>query len=104
MILQHELYKLGARKMVCYRLIVSGRVQGVFYRYGCREKAEELGVKGYVRNLTDENVEVVAQGTEENVRQLIQWCHKGSSRADVQDVIIKKITCLEECGGFEICY
>ena len=90
--------------MVYYRLIVSGRVQGVFYRHGCREKAEELGVRGYVRNLTDKNVEVVAQGAEENVRQLIQWCHKGPPRAEVKDVIIKKITCLEECGGFEICY
>ena len=69
--------------MQTIQLIVSGKVQGVYYRYSCREKALELGVNGTVQNLPDGSVMIVATGTEEQLKQFKNWCHKGPPRAMV---------------------
>jgi acylphosphatase len=67
-------------------VFVSGRVQGVFYRATTREQACERGVDGWVRNLDDGRVEAVFEGPEDAVREIVEWCHEGSSRARVDDV------------------
>lgn len=64
-------------------MIVSGRVQGVFYRDGCRRTASGLGVRGWVRNRGDGTVEVVAEGSRAAVGGLLEWCRQGPSRAHV---------------------
>ena len=68
------------------RLIVRGRVQGVWYRDGCQREARRLGVAGWARNLEDGSVEVVAEGDAEVVEQLEQWCRIGPPRAMVTSV------------------
>ncbi|MDQ3986977.1 MAG: acylphosphatase [Actinomycetota bacterium] len=68
------------------RIVVSGRVQGVFYRDTCRREAERLGIVGSARNLDDGRVEVIAEGEESVVQQLIDWCRNGPSYADVDSV------------------
>lgn len=68
------------------RLIIEGRVQGVFFRDSARRKARELGVNGWVKNLPDGNVETLAEGAEEDVERLIAWCHKGPPHAMVSRV------------------
>lgn len=68
------------------RVIVSGRVQGVFFRDSCRQEASRLGIAGLVRNLPDGTVEVIAEGDEEAVNALINWCKEGPSYADVDSV------------------
>lgn len=65
------------------RVIVSGRVQGVFYRDSCRSMAIDLGVAGWVRNLSDGSVELAAEGTREAVDQLLEWCQLGPPHANV---------------------
>jgi len=70
------------------RVIVSGRVQGVYYRDSCRSMAIELGVAGWVRNLPDGSVEFAAEGTREAVDQLLEWCQQGPPRANVTAVHI----------------
>lgn len=72
-----------------YKIIISGKVQGVFFRQSTKEKALKLGVNGYVRNLADGRVEVVAEG--EKVYELIEWCRKGPADAIVKDVEITEI-------------
>lgn len=67
-------------------LFIEGWVQGVFFRYYTREKAKELGVTGWVRNLPDGKVEVVAEGEEEAVDSLVKWCYQGPPSARVYDV------------------
>lgn len=62
---------------------VSGLVQGVYYRYSTKEKADELGLSGFVRNLPDGSVEVYAEGEEEDVKSLIEWCGQGPIGARV---------------------
>ena len=71
------------------RLVVSGRVQGVFYRQSCESVARSLGVRGWVRNRDDGTVEVVAEGPRDAVGALVEWCREGPARADVHDVRIE---------------
>ena len=70
------------------RLIVSGRVQGVYFRDSCRAEARRLGVGGWVRNRPDGTVEVVAEGPRGPVGELVAWCREGPARAHVTHVDI----------------
>ena len=87
--------------MKCTHLIVSGRVQGVFFRSNVRNKAVKLGLSGYAKNLNDGNVEIVAQGNEEKINELINFIKKGPGIAKVTDMKIKHKE-LENFKDFEI--
>lgn len=67
-------------------VIVTGRVQGVFFRARTRTVAESLNLTGWVRNLPDGSVEAVFEGREEDIRNIVEWCKKGPSLAAVQNV------------------
>jgi acylphosphatase len=69
------------------RFLVSGKVQGVFYRASTRNEALRLGLDGYARNLPDGRVEVVAGGRPEALRELEQWLRQGPPAAKVDDVL-----------------
>jgi acylphosphatase len=71
---------------VCFRCLVGGRVQGVFFRASAREQAVRLGVTGYARNLPDGRVEVLACGAPQAVAQLRDWLRVGPPRAEVTGV------------------
>jgi len=73
-----------------YNIIVSGRVQGVFYRASTKQMADLLGVKGFVLNLADGTVYIEAEGDEEIMVKFIQWCHHGPERAEVSHVSISE--------------
>ena len=81
--------------------LVSGRVQGVYYRANTRETARELGLDGWVRNLDDGRVEAVFEGSRGAVESMVEWCHEGSPRADVRDVAVEYGE-PEGLSGFEI--
>lgn len=68
------------------RIYIYGRVQGVLFRHYTNKKAINLGLKGYVRNIGDGSVEVVAEGDKEGIENLIKFCKKGPVNA-----IVKKI-------------
>ncbi|MCX7097911.1 MAG: acylphosphatase [Methylococcales bacterium] len=68
------------------KIIVSGRVQGVYFRLFTRNKAKQLGVGGHAMNLPDGRVEILAHATPENIEKLIRWCHKGPVTARVDHV------------------
>jgi acylphosphatase len=76
--------------MVYKRIIVKGKVQGVFFRASARERAEELGLTGEVRNLRDGSVELVVAGPQDKVLQLINWCHEGPRNARVSSVEVQE--------------
>lgn len=84
------------------RAIVSGRVQGVWYRAHTREKAVELGVVGFVRNLPDGTVEIVAQGDGVQVDGLMDWARLGPPMAEVTEVRVRGVAEDEEFGSFEV--
>ncbi|OLB82575.1 MAG: acylphosphatase [Actinobacteria bacterium 13_2_20CM_2_71_6] len=75
--------------MVRKRVLISGRVQGVFFRDPCRRVAVEYGVRGWVRNLDDGRVEAVLEGPAERVDRVVAWAHQGPSHAEVTDVAIQ---------------
>jgi len=68
------------------RLLVSGRVQGVFFRDTCRRVAAEAGVAGWATNLADGRVEVVVEGDPGAVDAVIKWCHEGTAYSRVESV------------------
>lgn len=71
---------------LCLRCVVTGHVQGVFYRASARHEAERRGVSGYARNLTNGSVEVLACGEKGAVEALCAWLAKGPSQANVTNV------------------
>jgi acylphosphatase len=75
--------------VVRYRVLISGRVQGVFFRDTCRRLAEQSGVAGWVRNLPDGRVEAVFEGPDEEVRRLVDWARGGPRLAVVDDVAVQ---------------
>ena len=82
-------------------LIIKGRVQGVFYRASAKQVAREIGVTGWVKNTDEGDVEMVAAGTEEQLRKFIDWCKVGPARAKVTEVVIDYIEG-ESFKNFEI--
>ncbi len=83
-------------------LWISGIVQGVFFRYSARLKADELGVSGWVKNCFDSRVETVIEGETEKVNLMIKWCHMGSPQANVTDVQTEYEEYHGEYSGFSI--
>jgi acylphosphatase len=75
--------------VVRYRVLISGRVQGVFFRDACRRLALECGVAGWVRNLPDGRVEAVFEGAADKVGHLVDWTRHGPRLAVVQDVTVR---------------
>ena len=75
--------------MVRYRVLVSGRVPGVFFRATCRRLALAHGVSGWVRNLPDGELEAVFEGRAQDVDRLVEWAHHGPSRAMVAHVAVQ---------------
>jgi acylphosphatase len=67
-------------------LIIKGKVQGVYYRQSTKQKAEELGIFGYVKNLVSGDVEIMAQGEEEKLNSLLDWCRRGPQMAKVTNI------------------
>ncbi|WP_114777537.1 acylphosphatase [Botryobacter ruber] len=87
------------KKRVAMR--VHGKVHGVFFRASTQEKAEALGLAGFVQNEDDGTVYLEAEGDAEALKQLEQWAHQGPSRARVQKVEVKELDELKEFKGFE---
>ncbi|AMW27529.1 MULTISPECIES: acylphosphatase [Arthrospira] len=70
-------------------LLISGRVQGVGYRYYTRQVATQKGVNGWVKNLPDGRVEAVFEGSQAQVQTMIEWCHQGPPSAQPTQVKVE---------------
>lgn len=87
--------------MQTIRLIIKGKVQGVYYRANAKNVAELIGIKGWVKNLPDNSVEIKATAAEDVLQKFIGWCKQGPPRAVVDDVIVEELA-FEEFKGFRI--
>jgi acylphosphatase len=72
--------------MPTVHLVIKGKVQGVFYRATARDVANKLGLTGWVKNREDGNVEIMATGGTEELREFHDWCRKGPSKSIVTEV------------------
>ena len=85
-------------------VIISGRVQGVFFRASTKQKAEQLGLTGWVRNTSDGNVEAIFEGNENAINEMIEWCHHGPTLSKVKNVKVKKQNPTDGFEDFSIRY
>jgi acylphosphatase len=86
----------------CVRLLVHGSVQGVGFRFAACDAAAELSVTGWVRNLPDGTVEIVARGSPEAVAGMTAWAHRGPQSASVSHVHVEPIAESRTWSAFEI--
>jgi len=93
---------MGEKKRV--HIFVSGLVQGVFFRAETRAKARELGLFGWVRNLRDGKVEILAEGEKEKLEKLIDWAKMGPDSARIDDIQVKWEEYKGEFNDFDIKY
>jgi acylphosphatase len=77
-------------------------VQGVFFRDSTRQKAEELGLAGWVRNMPDGQVEALFEGPPEKVEEIVSWCKEGPQRASVENVDTDFESAGGDLEGFEV--
>ena len=77
-----------AGDMIRRRVVVSGRVQGVFFRAACRDAARAAGVAGWISNEPDGTVHAEFEGEADAVESMVSWCHHGSDQAMVDDVAV----------------
>jgi acylphosphatase len=87
--------------LVAREILVSGKVQGVNFRYHTRQEANRLGIRGTVENLPDGSVLICAEGEDALLELFTAWCRTGPSRAMVTKVSVKKIDC-RYFSSFEI--
>ncbi len=84
-----------------YDLVVTGHVQGVFYRASMRDQARRLGVTGWARNEPDGTVRAHVEGPEEAIDELLHWCAEGPPAARV-DEVRRRAADLEDAGEFRV--
>ncbi|TRW98523.1 acylphosphatase [Candidatus Methylobacter oryzae] len=84
------------------KILVSGRVQGVYFRLFTQNKAKHFSIKGYAKNLPDGRVEIVAEAGNLAIEKFIKWCHKGPITARVDHVEVTELQPEEALTSFEI--
>ncbi len=84
-----------------YNITISGRVQGVGFRYSARSVARYMGITGFVRNMPNNNVYIEAEGDDKQLQEFINWCRKGPDSAKVLNVAIIPGE-LKAFDGFEV--
>lgn len=94
----------NTNKKIRAHVFILGKVQGVYFRQNTRIVAIRHGVTGWVRNIKDGRVEVLLEGYESDVGQVIEWCHAGPPKAIVNNVEIKYERYTEEFKEFRINY
>jgi acylphosphatase len=82
-------------------LIITGRVQGVFFRQAAAEQARNLGISGWARNLNDGSVEIVGEGKRRDLDILLAWAHRGPSHARVDRVEVEWGSCEGKFAQFQ---
>lgn len=92
------------KTMMRAHAVISGKVQGVFFRAETRKAALEIGVTGWVRNKTDGTVEAIFEGDESQVVRMLEWCKTGSPYADVKGVDVDWPKYTGEFEDFRITY
>jgi acylphosphatase len=88
--------------MIRVRVIFKGRVQGVYFRAHTKDKADELGIRGWVMNLANGDVEAVFEGDEDKIEELVEYCKSGQPHAKVEEATMTLEDFKSEFADFEI--
>jgi acylphosphatase len=87
---------------VCVSLLIIGQVQGVSYRFAAQQAAMKLHLVGSVQNKSNGDVEVIAEGQQQDINQFIEWARRGPKYADVKQVIVQNVTAQGKLTQFNI--
>jgi acylphosphatase len=77
--------------MPTIEILISGEVQGVFFRVTAKDIADELGIKGWVKNTEDGNVQAIATGTQQQLDKFVKWCKQGPPKAKVENMKLTEV-------------
>ena len=88
--------------MQSIEITIQGRVQGVFFRYFTKKKADNLGIVGTVENLPKGDVKVIATGTRDMLKIFLEWCYIGSPASRVDNVKVEEFESLKDFNDFRI--
>ena len=86
-----------------FEIKVTGKVQGVYYRQNCNNKAKELGLTGFVMNMPDGSVYLEAEGAADVLEEMVRWCHRGPLLAKVHKLEVQEVP-VQHSTAFEIRY
>ena len=86
----------------CVYITVRGRVTGVFFRAATQREAKRLGITGWVRNRNDASIEILAEGEEDSIKEIVSWAHHGPSAARVETVDVRYRSYTGEYSDFRI--
>ena len=86
------------------RLVVTGRVQGVFFRQSLKAKSIQNNIFGWVKNLSNGSVECILEGTEENILIIVKWAHIGPANSIVENIEIHNEKFNNEFTKFDVLY
>jgi acylphosphatase len=78
------------KEYISVKIVIKGKVQGVWYRASAQEQAEKLGLRGFVKNLADGSVYAEVEGEQDSVESFVVWANKGPENALVGEVIVKQ--------------
>lgn len=95
---------IQAMSITAKHITVTGKVQGVFFRKYTKQKATELGLKGWVSNTASGAVEIFVQGNKEVIDELLDWCHQGSPKSNVEKVESHDAVIDDNLTGFSVHY
>jgi acylphosphatase len=91
-------------KMKCFNYLVSGKVQGVCFRAETKKIADNLNIKGWIKNLKNGKVEIVAQIEEKQLQKFENWLKRGPKNAKVEYVKTQEVKCSKDFENFEIIF
>ena len=91
-----------AEEIEAVRIIVSGKVQGVFFRSSMKKFADENQVVGWVRNMEDGRVDSFVQGSKSGVQRVVDWCRVGPMNANVETLYLTRVRTIIEMRNFSI--
>jgi acylphosphatase len=92
------------KDMLGAHVFITGRVQGVNFRWYTQREAQSLGVTGWIKNLSDGRVEAVFEGDSDIVHKIIAWCYAGHPSAGVDNVEVNYLAPTGEHSGFQIAW
>lgn len=99
---EHAAAGAGADELTAVRVVISGRVQGVGFRFHLADQARRAGARGWCRNRPDGTVEAVVGGEETAVWRVVNWCHQGPPSAEVDEVRVERDVALPASSTFEV--
>ena len=91
-------------EITCIKVIINGRVQGVFFRAQTQKTARHLNLAGYVKNRSDGSVEAFFQGDAAGIQKMLEWCRKGPPASRVDHVLPESADGIPGCDSFDILY